>query len=162
MSSPEISIIAAISGKNLAIGKDNKLLWRIPEDLKRFKELTTGHLVIMGRRTFESIGGPLPNRINIVVTVDKTFEVSGCVICHSIEEAIEIAKEKEQDKIFIIGGGKVYEETIGLVDRLFLTIVEGEFEGDTFFPDYSGFTKIVSEKSGESGGYKFRFLELVR
>lgn len=161
MSSPEICIVAAIS-ENRIIGKDNKLLWRIPEDLKHFRELTTGHPVIMGRRTFESVGGPLPNRINIVVTGDKIFEAEGCIVCHSLAEAIEAAKAGEHEKIFIIGGGKVFEQTIGFVDKLYLTVVEAKFEGDTFFPDYSDFKKIVSQKSGKSGGLSFRFLVLER
>lgn len=161
MSSPEICIIAALS-ENRAIGKDNKLLWRIPEDLRHFKELTTGHPVIMGRKTFESIGRPLPGRINIIVTRDQSFEAAGCVVCHSIEAAIETAKDQKQDKVFIIGGEQVYEETVGLADKLYLTLVEGEFEGDAFFPDYSEFKRIVSDKTGESEGLKFRFLELER
>lgn len=161
MSSPEISIIAAVS-ENRVIGKDNKLLWRIPEDLKRFRELTTGHPIIMGRRTFESIGRFLPDRINIVITSDETFEAEGCIVCHSLEGAIETAKAAEPEKIFIIGGGRVFEQAIGLADKLYLTVVEGEFEGDTFFPDYPDFKKVVSEKSGESQGLKFRFLELER
>lgn len=162
MSSPEICIVAAVSEKNLAIGKDNKLPWRIPEDLRRFKELTTGHVVVMGRKTFESIGKPLPNRINIVVTRIETFEAPGCIVCHSLNEAIETARKDEQEKVFIIGGGKVYNAAIGLADKLYLTLVEGEFEGDTFFPDYSNFKRVVSEKAGESGNLRFRFLELER
>lgn len=161
MRTPEVSIIAAMS-ENRAIGRDNKLLWRIPEDLKHFRELTTGHPVIMGRKTFESIGRALPQRINIVITKDESFQAEGCVVCHSLTEAFEIAKTKEEDKIFVIGGGMVYQEAIGFVDKLYLTMVNGEFEGDTFFPDYSEFKRIISEQLGESGDIKFRFLELER
>jgi len=161
MSSPELCIIAAVS-ENRTIGKDNSLPWRIPADLAHFKELTTGHPIIMGRKTFESIGKPLPDRINIIITSDETFEVPGCIVCHSLGEAVETAKEIEQEKIFIIGGGKVYNAAIGLADKLYLTLVEGEFEGDTFFPDYSNFKRVVSEKAGESGNLRFRFLELER
>lgn len=161
MGSPEVCIIAAVS-ENRAIGKDNKLLWRIPEDLKQFKELTTGHPIIMGRKTFESIGRPLPDRLNIVITSDQSFKAHGCTVCHSLDEAIETAKSKDQDRIFIIGGGKVYEESIGLVDKLYLTLVEGEHEGDTFFPDYSNFNNVLSERASESEGVRYRFLELKK
>lgn len=160
MRTPEICLIAAVS-ENRIIGRDNKLPWRIPEDLKRFKELTTGHPIIMGRKTFESIGRPLPDRTNIVVSANESFEAPGCIVCHSIGEAIKVAREKDQDKVFIIGGGKVYQGSIGLAQKLYLTVVEGEFEGDTFFPDYSDF-KVVSEKGGETEGLRFKFLELEK
>lgn len=161
MKTPEIAIIAALS-ENRAIGKDNKLLWRIPEDLKRFRELTTGHPVIMGRRTFESIVWPLPERVNIIVTRDESYAPEGCIICHSLDKAIETARKKDHEKIFIIGGGEIYGQTIDQADRLYLTVIEGQFEADTFFPDYSDFKRVVFEKPGESGGLRFRFLELER
>jgi len=160
-SKPKISIICAIS-ENRAIGKDNKLLWHITNDLNRFKELTSGHVVLMGRNTFLSIGRPLPNRTNIIITQDKRYKAAGCIVCYSLEEAIETAKQYEEDEIFIIGGGQIYKQTIGLVDKLYLTVVEGEFEADTFFPDYSAFKNVVFEKSEESDGYKYKFLELER
>lgn len=158
MNKPLISIIAAI-GENKELGKDNKLLWNIPEDLKRFKELTTNHPVIMGRKTFESIGKPLPNRTNIVITRDKNFQVKNCLVVHSLEEAIELAKIKDNEEIFIIGGGQIYQQAINLADKLYLTIVKGNFGADTFFPDYSRFKKIVSRKEGQSDKYKYTFLE---
>ena len=173
MSGPRISIIAAIS-ENRALGKDNKLLWHIPEDLARFKELTTGHPVIMGRKTFESLGRSLPNRTNIVVTRDKMFEIPGVVIARSLEEALETAKREENKEnkenrvnkvnreIFIIGGGQIYEQAIKFADKLYLTLVEGEYEADTFFPDYSEFKKVVLEEPHESSGYKYKFLELEK
>jgi len=160
-SKPKISIICAIS-ENRAIGKDNKLLWYITNDLNRFKELTSGHVVLMGRNTFLSIGRPLPNRTNIIITQDKRYKAAGCIVCYSLEEAIETAKQYEEDEIFIIGGGQIYKQTIGLVDKLYLTVVESEFEADTFFPDYSAFKNVVFEKSEESDGYKYKFLELER
>ena len=160
-SKPKISIICAIS-ENRAIGKDNKLLWHITNDLNRFKELTSGHVVLMGRNTFLSIGRSLPNRTNIIITQDKRYKAAGCIVCHSLEEAIETAKQYEEDEIFIIGGGQIYKQTIGLVDKLYLTVVESEFEADTFFPDYSAFKNVVFEKSEESDGYKYKFLELER
>lgn len=157
-----ISIIAAI-GKNRELGKDNKLLWHIPEDLKRFKQLTLNHPIIMGRKTFESIGRILPNRTNIVVTRDKEKEIEGCIVVSSLEEAIKQAKNKKgNDEIFIIGGGQIFEQALPLVDKLYLTIVDAEFEADTFFPAYSEFKKIVFSQKGESEGYKYMFVDLER
>lgn len=161
MNTPLINIIVAI-GENRAIGKNNRLLWHIPEDLQRFKKLTSGHPVIMGRKTFESIGRPLPNRTNIVVTHDKNFTAEGIIITHSLKEAIEKAKEYDQSEIFIIGGGNIYEQAIPLADKLYLTIVHKKVEADTFFPDYSAFTKKISQKQGESNGYKYTFFTLTK
>ena len=158
---PKISIISAIA-KNRAVGKKNKLLWHIGEDLKRFKKLTTGRPVIMGRKTFESIGGALPHRTNIVVTHHEHFKVSGVVVAHSLKDAIKAAESVEDDEIFIIGGGQIYEQAIKLADKLYLTIVEGEYDADTFFPDYSDFKKVVYEKHRASEGYKYKFVELER
>lgn len=160
MSKPQISLIAAI-GKNRELGKNNKLLWNIPEDLKRFKELTMGHPVIMGRKTNESIGRPLPNRTNIVITRDKGYEQEGCLITHSLEEAIELAKTKDNNEIFIIGGGQIYEQAINIADKLYLTIVKGKFEADTFFPEYSKFKKIISREERNYFQYNYTFLELL-
>src|SRR3989344_279751 len=109
MKKPIISIIAAIS-ENGVIGNENKLLWHIPEDMKRFKEKTFGHPVIMGRKTYASIGHPLSNRTNIIVTRNKTYRVYGGKVVHSIEAAIEEAKKYEQDEIFVIGGGQIYTQ----------------------------------------------------
>lgn len=147
--------------QNKAIGKGNRLLWHIPEDLKRFKNITSGHAIIMGRKTFESIGRPLPNRTNIVVTSDKSFIAENCTICHTIEDALIEAKKIEPEEVFIIGGGQVYNQTINLADKLYLTIVEGEFEADAFFPDYSNF-KEIKEEPGSDENYKYKFLELIK
>lgn len=158
--SKEISIIAAVA-RNRVIGKDNRLPWYISADLKRFRELTTGHVVIMGRKTFESIGRALPNRVNIVVTRDKKFSAPGCVVCHSLEDALKIGQEND-DKIFVIGGEQIFSESIDRVSRLYLTLVEGEFEGDTHFPDYSAFGRVAEEGNGESEGLRYKFLVLER
>lgn len=158
--SREISIIAAVS-ENGVIGQGNRLPWHISEDLKRFRELTTNHVVIMGRKTFESIGRALPNRINIVVTHDKEFSAPGCIVCHSLEDALEIGQEND-DKIFVIGGEQIFNESMNRVSRLYLTLVEGEFEGDTHFPDYSAFGRVAEEGSGESEGLRYKFLVLER
>ena len=156
-----ISIIAAI-GQNRELGKDNKLLFHIPKDLKRFKKITFGHPVIMGRKTFESLGKPLPKRTNIIITRNRNYKAKGCIICHSLINAIEIAQKKSKNEVFIIGGGQIYKQAIKLADKLYLTIVKGEFEADTYFPDYSQFKKVIKEEKKESKGYKYMFLELVK
>ena len=161
MRKPIISIIAAI-GKNLELGKDNKLLWYIPDDMKRFKMLTMGHPVIMGRTTYQSIGRPLPGRINIILTRDNSYKAPGCIVAYSLEEALTIARETDDKEVFIIGGGKVYEQAMNIADKLYLTIVEGKFDADTYFPEYSRFEKILSEKKGEYNNYRYTFLELTR
>ncbi len=159
----KVSIIAAIASENRALGRDNELIYKIPEDLKRFKELTSGHVIIMGRRTFESIGKALPNRINIVVTHDPNFLAENVVVTHSLDEALHLAQLKAGDgEVFIIGGGMLYKEAIGRADKLYLTIVEGNPKADTFFPDYSDFKKVVLEEKYESDGLKYKFLDLER
>ncbi|MGX9986817.1 dihydrofolate reductase [Chryseobacterium sp. POL2] len=127
-----ISIVVAM-GKNNAIGKENQLLWHLPEDLKHFKNLTSGHPIIMGRKTYESIGRALPNRTNIVVSRKDNWFEEGILIVPSLKEAIKHSK-KISDQVFIIGGGTIYEQTIDLVDKLEVTIVDGEMGADTFFP----------------------------
>jgi dihydrofolate reductase len=161
MKKPIVSIIAAID-ENGGLGKNNQLLFKIPADLEHFKEITSGHPVIMGRKTFDSIGQPLLDRTNIIVTRIQDYQVNGCLVAHSIEEAIEMAHKEDSQEVFVIGGGQIYEQAIDLADKLYLTIVEGEHEADTFFPDYSEFKKVISEEKHESDGYKYRFLELER
>lgn len=157
----QISIIAAID-ENRGIGKDNSLLWHIPEDLKRFKELTTGHPIIMGRKTYESIGKLLPGRVNIIVTRNKKYKASGCLLSNSLKSAINKAREKEKTEIFIIGGGEIYRQAIKLADKLYLTSVKGKYDADTLFPDYSEFSKVLYKRKGKSGKYLYEFLELAR
>lgn len=160
MEKTKISLIAAIASGNRALGKDNKLIYQIPEDLKRFRELTGGHAIIMGRKTYESIGRPLPNRTNIVITRDPNFSADGVQVVHSLGEALQLAQGGE---VFIIGGGQIYQEAINLADKLYLTVVEGNPEADTYFPDYSDFKKVVWQSEGQqSEGFKYRFLELER
>lgn len=120
--------------------------------------------MIMGRKTFESIGKVLPERTNIIVTHDSSYKAENCVVCHKLEEAIKVAKQAQgkTKEIFIIGGGQIFEQGISLADKLYLTVVEGEFGADTFFPDYSDFKKVVREESRQSGQYKYRFMELER
>lgn len=162
MAKPLLSIICAI-GKNKAIGKNNKLLWDIPNDLQHFKEITKGHPVIIGRKTFESIGKPLPDRTNIIITRDENYKQEGCVVCHSLECAIKVAKEKDKDEVFVIGGGSIYAQAIKSADKLYLTIVDDIVEdADTFFPEYSDFKFINKGETREYNGIKYKFVELVR
>lgn len=159
-----ISIIAAI-GKNREIGKKNGLLWHIPEELRHFKQITMGHPVIMGRKTYESIGRPLPGRINIVISQSITPGViRGVMTVKSLESAIELAKKQPgADGIFIIGGASVFEQALPLTDKLYLTMVEAEFpDADAFFPNYSDFKKIITQKQEQAGEYLLNYLELTR
>lgn len=127
-----LSIIVAASRNNV-IGKDNQLIWRLSADLKRFKALTTGHTIIMGRKTFDSIGKPLPNRTSVIITRQVDYKQEGCIVVHSLEEALDVVKN--QEKAFIIGGGTIYEQAIEKADELYLTLVHKDFDGDAFFPE---------------------------
>jgi len=127
-----ISIIVAVAENNV-IGKDNDLIWHLPRDMKHFKETTTGHFIIMGRKTFESNRRPLPNRTNVIITRDKDFNAEGCVVVHSLEDALKVAKDDPE--AFIIGGGVIYKMALPIVDRIYLTKIHHTFEGDTFFPE---------------------------
>ncbi len=128
-----ITLIAAI-GNNNELGKDNDLIWHLPADLKRFKKITSGHTILMGRNTFESIGKPLPNRKSVIITRNKRYQKEDCEIVHSLEEAIELVKDCQD--VFIIGGAQIYKEAIQkkLVDQLDITQVHNDFEADVFFP----------------------------
>jgi len=141
-----ITIIAAIANNN-ALGKDNDLIWHLPADLKRFKKVTSGHHILMGRNTFESIGKPLPNRTTVIITRNSEYKATGCIVVDSIEKAIEVAKEDEQ--IFIIGGAQIYKQTIAsnLVDQLDITKVHHAFDADVYFPEID--TTIWKEISSE-------------
>ena len=162
-----ISIVAAL-GSNRTLGKDNRLLWHIPDDLKRFKRLTLGHPVIMGRKTFDSIlavlGKPLPGRTNIVVTRDPSWAHEGAIAASSIEEAIEEAKTAPGgDEIFIGGGGEIYRQALPLVDKLYLTLIEDDAEGDSYFPEYEhAFTRTSFEEERRYEGLQYRWVDLER
>lgn len=160
MNKPTISIIAAI-GKNRELGKNNKLLWNIPDDLKRFRKLTTGHAIIMGRKTYESIGKPLPNRQNIIITRDKNFTAPGCTVTASLEEALNTARQNEKEEIFIIGGGQIYAQAIDLTNKLYLTYIDATFEADTYFPEYKRFKKIEKQEKGKTEKYTYTFIDLT-
>nr|AIA17719.1 Dihydrofolate reductase [uncultured bacterium] len=131
-----ISHIAACS-QNRVIGKDNHLPWKIPEDWKFFKDKTSGHILIMGRKTFESLGKPLPNRLNVVITRDPTYQAPGAVVLPSVEAALEFAQTKFKDypdEVFIGGGGEIYKQTLAIADRVYLTVIHKDFDGDAFYP----------------------------
>jgi len=157
-----INIVVAIAANN-AIGKNNKLLWHLPKDLKHFKQLTTGHTVIMGRKTFDSVGKPLPNRRNIVVT-RQNIQIEGCEVVNSLNAALELAKgEAEVD---IVGGAEIYRQAMPLTNFIYLTIVHQDFEADTFFPeiDENHWQEIDREdhQTDEKHAFPFSFITLKR
>ena len=128
------TIIAAV-GRNRALGKNNDLIWHLPADLKRFKEVTRGHHVIMGRKTYESLGRPLPNRTNIIVSRNPNFKAEGCMVVSSLEEAL--AEAKADQNPYILGGAQIYKQALAVADRMDLTLIDEDFEADAFFPEFS-------------------------
>lgn len=158
---PKVSIIAAVGKNTRAIGRNNALIWKIEGDLPRFKKLTLGHPVIMGRRTFDSIGRPLPGRKNIVLAEDD-FNFPDATRTSSIEEAIEVAARQDTDEIFVIGGAMIYAAALPYADKLYLTIVESNEPGDAFFPDWSEFKTVIFEEKHPEHAPPFSFVELVK
>ncbi|MFD0976530.1 dihydrofolate reductase [Salinimicrobium gaetbulicola] len=160
---PQITMIAA-AAENNALGKDNDLVWHLPDDFKRFKELTTGHHIIMGRKTFETFPKPLPNRTHIVITRKKDYQKEGAVVVNSLEKALELAKDDPQP--FIIGGGEIYELALPEADKIELTRVHGTFEADAFFPeiDEKNWTLVASHfhPKDERHNYSFTYLTYQR
>lgn len=158
-----ISVIVAVA-RDGVIGNDNGLIWHISEDLRRFKALTTGHPVVMGRKTFESIGRPLPNRTNVVVTRRTDYRPEGCLVAGSLEDAV--GRFDPSEEVFIIGGAQIYAQAMPLADRLYLTEVEADYCGDTRFPDWdrSLWTLLGEERfdRGEKFDHPFAFLNYVR
>lgn len=155
-----IKIIVAIS-KNRVIGNDNKLIWKLSNDLKRFKELTTGHPVVMGRKTFESIGKALPNRRNIVITKNSEYQVDDCEVVNSLEEAFLLTG----NNCFVIGGGEIYKQSLPLTDKIYLTLVRVEIEGDTTFPEIGEDWAKISQKdfkADDKNEYDYSFIEYDR
>jgi len=159
-----ISIIVAI-GNNRVIGIKNALPWKLPADMEHFRQLTAQKPLIMGQKTFESIGKALPGRTNIVLTLDKNFQAADCLIAHSIEEALQIAKEKGEE-VMICGGVSVYKQFLPLADRMYLTLIDGDFEGDAFFPefDWNDWDEIerIENQPDKNNPYKYTFLTLER
>ena len=155
-----IKIIVATS-KNKVIGNNNELIWKLSSDLKRFKELTTGHPVVMGRKTYESIGKPLPNRRNIIITRNLEYEVNGCEVVYSLEEALLLTN----NDCFIIGGGEIYKQSLEVADKIYLTLVHQEFEGDTQFPELNSEWAKMSRNDFEADDkneYNYSFIEYDR
>jgi len=160
-----ISTIVAVA-KNNVIGKDNNIPWYLPADLKYFKKITTGHHIVMGRKCYESIGRPLPKRTNVVVTRNPFFIASGCLITHNVAEAVQLAEANGEEEVFIIGGGQIYEIALPHVDRIYLTEVDVEVEGDIFFPTIDpnnwNLIKETKHKSDGKNQYDYTFKVLER
>ena len=155
-----VTIIAAIS-ENGVLGRDNKLIWHLPEDLKRFKQLTSGHAIIMGRKTFESLPKALPNRHNIVISKNKNFSAEGITVCHSLKEALEACRGDSQP--FIIGGGQIYQQALELADRIELTKIHKSFDGDVFFPEIdSQLWLLENENQLENSHFKYSYLTYIK
>ena len=157
------SLVVAVA-RNGVIGRDNQLPWRLPDDLKYFKQVTLGHPVIMGRRTFQSIGKPLAGRKNIVITRDRDFQAPGCVVVHSLDQAWKSADDA--DEACVIGGTSLFEETLPTADVIHLTEVEAEVEGDTYFPPFDRAQwreiEIARHAADERHAYPFRIVRLER
>lgn len=164
---PPIIIVAGLGKLDRALGKDNQLLWHVPADMKRFKELTLGHPIIMGRKTFESIvkilGKPLPGRTNIVVTRDKKYKHEGAEVAHSLDSAIAIAESEHPTEIHIGGGAELYRQALPLVSRLHITWFFDDKAGDTFFPEFAKEFKIAAEHPVQTHeGLQFQWVDYVR
>lgn len=159
-----ISIICAIASNNI-IGCDNKLIWHIPSDLKRFKEITSGHTMVMGRKTFESLPGVLPNRKHIVITHDENYKIDDerVEIFHSIDDIIKKYKDSEEE-VFIIGGGEIYKLFINYADKMYLTILNESFNGDTYFPEIDMNNWITTDKSDPiiENNIEYYFIDIKR
>ncbi|WML47788.1 dihydrofolate reductase [Neobacillus sp. PS3-34] len=154
-----ISFIWAMDADR-AIGKNNQLPWHLPEDLKFFKRVTMGHQIAMGRKTYESIGRPLPGRENIIITRNPEFEAKGCTVFHSVSEFVEYSKQTD-DEIFVIGGAEIFQETFEYAGKLYLTLIDESFGGDTFFPEFDlSEWSLVSREKGlkdEKNPYDYEF-----
>ena len=161
-----ISAIAAIGATTRVLGKDNDLVWDIPEDLERFRNLTRGHPVIMGRKTWESIPQerrPLPKRTNIIVSRQTDYEAPGAIVVSSVEAALEEAKKSEgADEIFVIGGSGIFKDAFPTTDRLYLTLVHDDAPGDVYFPEYGEFTKEIAREEHREHAPPYTYVTLER
>jgi len=154
-------MICAI-GKKREIGFKNQLLWNLPNDLRRFKEITAGHAVIMGQKTFESIGKVLSDRKNIILSLDSNLKIDGAEVSNDFLEVINRYKDSDEE-VFIIGGASIYKQAILYAQKLYLTLVKDSPEADVFFPEYQEFKKVVSESEiKEENGIKYKFVELIK
>lgn len=158
-----ITIIAAIAKEN-ALGKDNQLIWHLPADLKRFKKVTLNHHIIMGRKTYESLGKPLPNRTTIIITRNPNFKAEGCIVVNSLQNALDAAKEDKNP--YILGGADIYKQAIEIADILDLTFVHHKFDADAFFPEinFNNWEEIERQdcKSDEKNKYDFSFVKYCK
>lgn len=163
MPEPQVIAIAAI-GKNRELGQKNQLSWRIPDDFKRVKELTMGHPLIMGRKTFESIGRPLPGRTTIIITRDESHVAEGCLVVRSLEAALETARSIDTKQIFIFGGAEIYQLALPFTDRLYLTLIDAENPGaDAFFPEFANeFTEVARHDAREHEGLTYQWVDFER
>lgn len=162
MSKPIISLISAIA-KDRGIGYQNKLLVHLPPDLKHFKSVTSGHMVIMGQTTYESMGKALPNRENIVLTKDSDFTLDDARVMYSIEEALEYAYNSGEKEVFFIGGASIYAQSIKFADKLYLTLIDEQYPADTFFPEYENdFALLEESDTQEYNGLKFKYTQWKR
>lgn len=161
----ELAIVVAVAENNV-IGKNNKLIWHMPQDLKHFKSITIGFPIIMGRKTYESIGKPLPGRTSIIVTHQSDYQANGCIIVGSIQNAITQAKMQNKEKAFVIGGAEIYRQAKDVCDTIFLTRIRHSFEGDTFFPEIDPEMWIETVKESypadDKNPYPFDFVTLRR
>ena len=158
-----LSLIVAVS-KNNVIGADNGLLWQMPADLKHFKAVTIGHSVIMGRKTYDSIGRPLPGRRNIIVTRQEKLKAAGCEEVNSLQDAVDLCSREQE--VFIVGGGEVYKQAMHAADKIYLTRINGEFKGDTVFPEINfsewRLTKYLKHHGDDKNPYDYSFSEYER
>ena len=164
-SKPILSAIAAMA-ENRVIGKNNKMPWHLPADLKHFKAVTTGHPVLMGRKTYESIGKPLPNRTNIILTRDTHYTAPDCVIVNNIETALSMANELDMDEVFVIGGAEIYQILLPKIQRIYLTKIHFKVAGDAYFPELNmaEWKKMNSEdhQADVNNAYDYSFIVLER
>lgn len=156
-----ISLIAALA-KNRVIGKNNDLPWRLPDDMKYFMEITKGHCVIMGRKNYDSLPikfRPLSNRINIVVTRQLNFEAAGCIVVHSMDDALQVAHQQKEEEVFVMGGAEIYTQALPVANRLYLTEIEAEIEGDTYFPavNHTMYKEISRTKHAIDEKHRYAF-----
>jgi dihydrofolate reductase len=160
-----VSLLVAMDERR-GIGKQGRLPWRLSTDLKRFRQLTMGHHIVVGRKTFESIGKPLDGRLMIIVTRDVDYKVAGCFTVHSITDAVELAREQGESELFICGGAQIYAQTLGLAERIYLTQVHADCDADTFFPEFNRDDWVErasqSHPADEKNEHPFTFLLLVK
>jgi dihydrofolate reductase len=157
-----ISLIAAVANNNV-IGKDNQLIWHLPADLKHFKRITMGHVVVMGRKTYESMMKPLPGRVNVIITRNENYHVEGVIIATSLNAAL---KDMNVEEVFIIGGGEIFKQGMALANKIYLTQIHADFEGDTFFPEINPHEWIIIQEEkhlkDEKNHYDYTYITYQR